>query len=238
MNNDLRTDDALAEPEAWDVLWRKYFNEYQGDCRHAYYIASVRRRKERNILEIGAGSFRDMAILNRWGFSCEGVDFSTESVRKARELLPALSDRIKKMDAVCLDYPDKAFDLTYHNGFWSYFDDARISELAAGQARVTRLRMIATVHNAHNQAYKERFVSLAKRDPLYRIRFFYANEITSLMRHFCRNVTVLPVNGGITDRLVGLGLGLNTARWMHRLYGRYQSLDKFERLMCIGEMAE
>jgi len=79
-----------------------------------------RRRHERRLLEIGAGSFRDVAALNRWGVFGEGVDFSSESVERARKIQPAFSDKIKQMDAACLDYPDGAFDLTYHNGFWYY----------------------------------------------------------------------------------------------------------------------
>ena len=189
------------------------------------------------MLEIAAGSFRDMAALNSWGFFCEGIDFSEESIIKAQKLLPAYSGRIKKMDAAALDFPDNAFDLTFHNGFWGYFDDNQISVLGTEQARVSKYRMIATVHNAHNGWFKDRFAVLAEKDPLYRIRFFYADEVASLMRRFCRHVTVLPVTGGMTDRLIRLGLGPNPVCWAYRLYGRNQRFGKFERLMCIGELA-
>ena len=237
--NHLKTDidSSLTEAKGWDNLWQKHFAKYQGDVRHAYYIAAVRRRHERRLLEIGAGSFRDVAALNRWGVFCEGVDFSSESVERARKIQPTFTDRIKKMDAACLDYPDGAFDLTYHNGFWVLFDDARISELAAEQARVTCSRMIATVHNAHNRPFRSKFAEWGKTDPLYRIRFFYADEVASLMKRLCRHVTVLPVTGGMTDRLIRLGLGPNPVCWAYRLYGRNQRFGKFERLMCIGELA-
>lgn len=232
----LRIEDSLSEPTAWDGIWKQHFWEYQTDHRHAYYIVAVKRRNERRMLEIAAGSFRDMAALNRWGFFCEGVDFSLESVERARKMLSTYSDRIRKMDAACMVYCDGAFDLTFHNGFWGYFDDAKISVLAREQSRVTASRMIAIVHNAHNQSFKEKFAAWGQEDSLYRIRFFYADEIASLMRQFCRRVAVLPVGGGWVDRLIHFGLGPKAVRWAFRLYGRHQSMEARERLMCIGEV--
>ncbi len=102
---------------------------------------------------------------------------------------------------------------------------------------MTGLRMIATVHNAHNRPFMDKFAEWGKTDPLYRVRFFYADEIASLMRRYCRQVTVLPVTGGNTDRIIRLGAGPTSVRWAYRLYGRYQRFEKFERLMCIGELA-
>lgn len=232
------TDHTLREPTTWDGLWRRHFEEYQGDLRHAYYIAAVRRRQERRLLEIAAGSFRDVAALNRWGVFCEGVDFSAESVEQARAIFPAWSGRIKKMDAARLDYPDGAFDVTYHNGFWVLFDDAQIAKFGAEQARVTRSRMVATVHNAHNHPFKEKFLEWSKTDPLYRIRFFGIDEVASLMTRFCRRVTVLPVGGGMIDVLIARKLGPGAVRLAYRLRGRFRrSLENSERLMCIGEVA-
>jgi hypothetical protein len=155
MNN--ATPGGLQNNADWDGIWRQCFGEYQSDIRHAYYVAAVRRRSETRILEIAAGSFRDMAALNRWGWSCEGIDFSAECVDKARKAFPLLVDKIRSMDAKRLDYGKGAWDLTYHNGLWGYFDDTAILELAKEQARVTQGRMIATVHNAHNRAFKSMF---------------------------------------------------------------------------------
>jgi ubiquinone/menaquinone biosynthesis C-methylase UbiE len=238
MGSDPQTeyDPSFSMPTAWDGVWDQHFQEYQGDIRHAYYVAAVRRRHEGRILEIGAGSFRDVVALNRWGYFCEGVDFSAQSVEKAHAVFPQYQDRIKSMDAAHLEYADGAFDLTLHSGLWGYFDDARILELGAEQARVTRTRMIATVHNAHNRQFREYFVVHGEIDPLYRIRFFSVDEIGDLMRRLCRRVTVLPVLGERTDRWIRRGSGPVFVRWVYRLYGRYQALETSQRLMCIGEV--
>jgi SAM-dependent methyltransferase len=233
-------DYALQEASAWDVLWGKLFDKYQADIRHAYYIAALRRRNERRLLEIAAGSFRDAAALNRWGLSCDGVDFSPESVEKARSAFAIFSNRIRQMDATRLDYADKVFDLSYHNGFWGYFDDADIYRLGTEQARVTKRRMIATVHNAHHEMFRRNFAERGKADSLYRIRFFHAEEIATLMRRFCRRVTVLPVGGGRVDRLIRRGYSAGIVRWpfLLRVFGlkQFSRFDIGERLMCIGEV--
>ncbi len=233
----LNADSPLSQPADWDTVWQQHFDAYQDDRRHAYYIAAVRRQRERRILEIAAGSFRDMGALNEWGIYCEGVDYSSESVQRAKEKLPVLSERIKKMDAKRLDYPNRSFDLTFHNGFWGLFDDAKIAELAAEQARVSTSRMVATVHNAHNRSFREQFAVWSRRDPLYKVRFFFSDEIENLMKPFCRRVTVLPVGGGRVDWLISRGLGPMAYRCIYRLRGCFrQNIEDGQRLMCIGEM--
>ncbi len=140
------------------------------------------------------------------------------------------------MDATRLNYPDRTFDLTFHNGFWGYFDDARISALAAEQARVTASRMVAIVHNAYNRCFQEQFAAWSRKDPLYKIRFFFTEEIANLMRPFCRRVTTLPVGGGRMDGLISHGLGPLAFRFIYKLRGRFrQNMEDAERLMCIGE---
>ena len=239
-NNWLKTgfDDSLAESKTWDNLWRQHFREYQRDLRHAYFIRAIRRPHESRCLEIAAGSFRDTIALNRWGYYSEGIDFSRESVMKAQELYPLYNDRFKSMDAGALKYSDKAFDVTFHNGFWGFFDDQQIIKLGLEQRRVTKSRMIATVHNAHNQSFRQKFIEWGEKDPLYRVRFFTVSEITALMRQFYRRVTVLPVGGGRLDAFINRRrnpLLIRYLFWM-RLYRRERRIQTSERLMCIGEI--
>jgi len=46
------------------------------------------------VLDLGAGSGRDMALLLEMGFDAYGIDASQEMVKSAAEHLPALKDRI------------------------------------------------------------------------------------------------------------------------------------------------
>lgn len=227
------TPELLQSSPGWDKLWAQHFNEYQGDLRHAMYIHSLRRWNERRILEIGAGSFRDTAALNRWGLPCFGVDFSPESVRQAREAHPAWADRILQGDAKRLEFPGKAFDLSFHNGLWGYFDDTQIGQLVREQARITKRRMIATVHNAHNAAFRRHFEQMAAEDPLYGIRFFYKEEMLRLMGSVCRKVRLFPVGGGKAEWFLYAQLGrFMSLPW--KLLIRVRRPETAERLLCIG----
>jgi hypothetical protein len=102
---------------------------------------------------------------------------------------------------------------------------------------MTASRMVATVHNGHNRSFKEQFAVWSRNDPIYNIRFFCADEFESLMKYFCKGVTVLPMGGGTADELIVRGLGPNAVRCFYRLRGRFRrSIREGERVMCIGEV--
>lgn len=229
----------LSSPGDWDQKWAEVFDQYQADLRHAYYIRALRRPDEQRLLEIAAGSFRDMAALNRMGVECSGADFSPESVSLAKERFPELAKRMFEMDAFGFDFPDQAFDLTYHNGFWVLFSDEEIDRLAREQARVTRSRMIVTVHNAHNSGFKAYFDRMVETDSLFNIRFFHKDEIASIMARHCKRVRVIPVGKakkGYEDTLIRLGLGQRLPLKACFALSGQRLLERSERLLCIGEL--
>ncbi len=235
----LRNLDPSSSSKDWDNKWADIFEHYQQDLRHAYYIHAMLNAEDRHVLEIGAGSFRDMAELRRRGVNCEGMDFSRESVQLARQQFPEFSAAIHQMSAFDMSYADKAFDASYHNGVWVLFDDAQIKALAVEQARITRRRMIATVHNAHNRQFVEYFDRLKKDDPLYDIRFFEMDELSSLMREVCSDVVIVPVGKGKKyheDFLIKNGVtDPQTLRVCFEESG-LNYLESSERLMCIGSV--
>lgn len=225
--------------EEWDAKWGDIFDRYQQDIRHAHYIRSVLRRSETRLLEIASGSFRDMAALNRWGICCDGFDFSEAAVRMARRAFPDIAQKIRRANAFETSVPDAGYDLTYHNGFWVLFDDKDIKALAQEQARISKYRMIATVHNAGNAQFKSYFEQRALTDKLYDIRFFYKEEMYEMMRANCKKVTIVPVGKGKKngeDWLIAKGF---SNPFLLRFYLRSQTNNAFkssERLLCIGEL--
>lgn len=229
--------DRNSASSDWDEKWASIFDRYQADLRHAHYIRALLTPKERSVLELAAGSFRDMAMLRRSGVECSGMDFSAESVERARRIFADFASSIFQASAFELPFSDKHFDVTYHNGFWVLFDDAQIKELAAEQARVTRGRMIATVHNGHNQGFVEYFAHMKQRDPLYDIRFFSIAEITELMSSVCDDVVVIPVGKykrRHEDFLIRTGLTHPALIRAYLQASRHRLLDRSERLLCIG----
>lgn len=233
----LRDLDPASSSAGWDEKWSGIFDQYQNDLRHAHYIHAVLREDERHLLEIGAGSFRDMAELRRCGINCEGMDFSQEAVAKAKSHFGQHETAIHHASAFSMPFADKAFDLSYHNGFWVLFSDQQIKLLADEQARISRGRMIATVHNAHNKQFSHYFDSKKVTDPLYDIRFFQLDEMVELMRDTCSSVTVIPVGKGKQhheDALIRDGVTDPRILKAHFDKSGHQHLESSERLLCIG----
>lgn len=227
----------LSESKNWNEKWGEIFDNYQQDLRHAYYIHAILKPDERKILEIGAGSFRDMAELRRRGINCEGMDFSEEAVQRAKQKFPEFSEVIHQMSAFDLPYQDKTFDMSYHNGFWVLFDDEQIKKLLKEQVRVTKKRIVATVHNAHNQQFFDYFNKLKIDDPLYDIRFFTIDEIVGLMNEVCSSVEIIPVGKGKKyheDLLIKEGI--TDPQKIRDIFFKnsLDYLESSERLMCIG----
>jgi len=54
---------------------------------------------ERTVFEIAAGSFRDVAALRRMGIECGGMDFSSESVNRAKAAFPQYAKHVHLMNA-------------------------------------------------------------------------------------------------------------------------------------------
>lgn len=230
---------GISEVHGWNAQWENHFDHYQQDIRHAYYIRSILERRENTLLEIAAGSFRDMGALNKWGHTCYGIDYSDVSVSKAKDYFTDYADRIFRMDAFNLKFEDGIFDISFHNGFWNYFEDSQIKELLAEQVRVTKYRVVATVHNKHNRQFVDYFNRLSEKDPLYKLRFFEVDEIVELMKPTCHEVRVIPVGKGknlYEDELINLGFGdaFHLSRSFD--YHRMELLTISERLMCIGQL--
>lgn len=223
----------------WDQEWKNVFDHYQQDIRHAYYIRAILNENEHDLLELGAGSFRDMAALNRWGYTCSGMDYSEESVLMAKEYFKKYEDKIYRMDGFNLLFDDNSFDLSYHNGFWVCFYDNEIKRLMEEQARVTKYRIVATVHNKHNSQFVDYFEHLSEKDPLYKIRFFEMDEIAELMKTVCKDIKIIPVGKGkklYEDDLINIGLGDPQFVRCSFDYHGIDLLSSSERLMCIGTL--
>jgi hypothetical protein len=222
----------------WDLKWKHYFEKYQADLRHAHYINSLIGNVG-SFLEIGAGSFRDCNYLFNIGYDITGIDFSNFSVEQARKNFPLFSDRILQSNAFETTFSDFNFDVSYHNGFFSLFNDQQIKNLIQEQIRITKKIISCTVHNAHNKEFFKYFDELSKKDSLYNIRFFEQDEILEIMLPYCSDVKIYPVGRGKKqheDYLIKLGI---TNPFIIRNYIKNFSKNKIntsERLLCIGKI--
>jgi len=231
---------GITSEAQWDQRWEGIFDHYQQDIRHAHYLRALIQPDEQRFLEIAAGSFRDMAALNKWGLTCFGVDYSGTAVELAQKTYPDLKPLISRMDCFSMEFDDNFFDVSYHNGFWVLFkEDDDIKRLIAEQVRVTKKRIIATVHNAHNQSFFDYFQKLALEDDLYKIRFFEMDEIKKLMGTFCKHVQIIPVGKGkkhYEDEIIYKGDALPESILKEFTQANLNHLCNSERLLCIGEL--
>ena len=230
---------GITNKKQWDDKWNGIFDHYQQDLRHSYYINAFLKQSDVKVLELGAGSFRDMANLNSLGVDCWGTDYSNTSVQLAKNQFEELQNKIFCSDAFKMQMiVDKEYDVTFHNGLWVLFnEDKDILKLAKEQARISKRIMIATVHNAHNQDFVDYFERLSKADELYKIRFFSIEEMTSILQTVCSKVEIVPVGKGkkyFEDMMISEGkFGREKLRSFFDEVG-LKNLENSERLMCIG----
>lgn len=234
----------LQSTEYWNTAWDKYFDHYQQDPRHAYYINAFLKDDEDKILEMAAGSFRDFNALNKAGRNCYAFDYSEHAVNKAKKLFPQYQDKISLQNAFSTTYRDKEFDFTYHNGFWVCFDDEQILQLAKEQIRITKKRFAFTVHNGHNQQFIQYFEKLKQNDKLYDIRFFTIDNIYIYINALGIDknaVKIYPVGKGkkyFEDELIMSGK--TDAETIRKCIEeqKFDTLENSERLLCIVQLQE
>ncbi|HQI41286.1 MAG: SAM-dependent methyltransferase [Ignavibacteriales bacterium UTCHB2] len=227
----------LKELKYWNNEWTKIFNHYQQDTRFSYYINACLGDNENKILEIGAGSFRDMAQLNKLGLKCYGCDFSPNSVKYAKSLYQEYSDLIYEANAYNLPFEDNFFDISYHNGFWGCFENQEILKLAKEQIRVTKNKIIVGVHNAHNDQFVQYFNKLKIDDPLYSLRFFTIDEITEIFNEFTSDIKIIPVGKQkkyYEDKMINEGRSSRKELKRYFDVSGLKYLENSERLLCIG----
>jgi hypothetical protein len=222
--------------EFWTEIWKRHFNGYVNAAPwQAFYLYFILDRTDIEILEIAAGSFHDTFCLNEWGIPCTGIDLCPTAVDLARKKTPSLSHKTLVMDAQHLGFENKSFDISFHNGFFANIQDANILRaIIQEQVRVTRKKIICTVHNRLNKSLINKFKMLSKKDELYNVRFFYPDEITSLMVSFCQKVAIFPIQIPEFDELfyVTRDKDLMKSIYLHH----YLTIDmhKCKRLMVVG----
>jgi SAM-dependent methyltransferase len=207
-----RTRIGIDTPDGWDAEWARWFERYsRGIPRVGMWLARAYATSGCDILELGAGSGRESRFLSRYARSVTCVDFSAGVMEALRASHPPSNLRALTMDARHLEFPEHAFDLSFHKGFWICFnDDAQIARLFSEQLRVTRRTMLALVHNGANAPLQAMFQTKAETDKLYQVRFFKPDELLEIGHE---GLAKAGVRGSV--RLRGFG-GVD---WMHRGLG-------------------
>lgn len=203
-----KTEIGLKTPESWNAEWEKWFARYsRGTPRLGMWLACSYNIAGRDTLELGAGSGRESRFLASKARSVTCVDFSSSAMEALRSSGAPANLQACTMDARQLAFPEGAFDLSFHKGFWSCFaDDGEIAKLFREQLRVTRGIALALAHNARNTRMQDLFRRKAASDNLYKVRFYQPEELFEIAR---RGLAEAAVEATVAVR------GFGGPDWMH-----------------------
>lgn len=227
---------TLTDPKWWSAAWRKHHDRYVSHPSYqSYYLSFILPRGTKYLLELGAGSFRDTATLNKWRYVCIGSDFSPEAVVLAQHTYPEWAHRFLVANATALPFAPKSFDVSFHSGLFACFDDdITILRILQEQVRVSRRAIVCSVHNALNTTLQEEFHRRSLSDPLYKIRFFLPQEITQLMASVGVRVSLYPFGSLWCNRLIKYTRSRTLTRWYYRLTYQRWRWEQCERIMAVG----
>ena len=235
MVNDVNKLTELQNESMWNEKWDSIFDQYQADLRHGWYVAAFLNSGIETVLEIGAGSFRDIAFIARLGKKIGAFDFSLKACNLAQQKHPNLAKFFWCDDAFATKLQNKSFDASFSNGFIGCFDDEQIHSLIKEQLRVTKKQMIITLHNGHNQGFKNYFIEKKNADNLYEVRFFTLDEINIILDKFSFCYKIFPVGKAykeLEDTFIKNNASLAEIKECI-LSQKMQYLESSERLMVV-----
>jgi SAM-dependent methyltransferase len=131
----------------WDDVWSKTAVQ----APHDTVLRAVRSLGVRSVLEVGAGSGRDLQELGRGELAVTYLDFSDVAARSFHSANPAVPAIVG--DARRLPFPDEAFDLTYSLGLIEHFDEPQRLEILREQFRVARRYVLVDVPQKYALAF-------------------------------------------------------------------------------------
>ena len=112
---------------AWDRNWEQY--RCDGRIEETPEIQQRLLARcagpEYSVLEVGAGTGGDSAVLADTGARVITLDFSTEAVKLLQSTVAAGHPTLKPVrgDAWKLPFRDETFDLVFHQGFLEHFPE-------------------------------------------------------------------------------------------------------------------
>ena len=126
--------------------WESYWKGHQQDIDDTYSTGGRLVREVladgpvagKLVMEIGAGSGRDLLELARMGAHGIVLDYSPASLAlvKQQSVAQGIPVMFVQADATCMPFRDGAIDVSFHQGLLEHFRDPR--PLLAENARITR----------------------------------------------------------------------------------------------------
>lgn len=126
-------------PEHWDEVWRTTSVDYP----HETTIAAIGKLDVDSVLEVGAGSGRDLEELNSLGYRVCFADISRQAVSNYVSRNPGSAAVL--VDAEHIPFADGSFDLVMSLGVLEHFDEEQRRRIFEEQFRVARRYVLVDV---------------------------------------------------------------------------------------------
>lgn len=131
----------------WDEVW----SETTVQAPHDTVLHAIQRLGVRSVLEVGAGSGRDLEELHRLNLDVMYSDFSEVAVKVFRVRNGGTAAMVA--DATCLPFPDDSFDVAVSLGLIEHFDEADRNSILREKFRVSRRYVLVDVPQKYAVAY-------------------------------------------------------------------------------------
>jgi len=120
--------ERVSTREHWESYWRgnaQVEDTYSTGGRLAREVRHEGPVAGRRMMEVGAGSGRDLLELARDGASAVVLDYSPASLEIVRRLArdAGVTVHLVRADALALPFRDDTFDVVFHQGLLEHFRD-------------------------------------------------------------------------------------------------------------------
>lgn len=134
--------------EIWNNVWSHTNVAYPHDS----VLAEIEKLEGvRRILEIGAGTGRDLEELFERGYNVTYSDFSPIAIEKFHKRNPQIA--IRECDAKNLPFEDDCFDLVYCLGLLEHFDKEDRKKIIREMFRVSKEYVLIDVPQRYSFAF-------------------------------------------------------------------------------------
>lgn len=174
----------------WDEVW----SHTKVIAPHDTVVQAVEQLGVRDILEVGAGSGRDLIELHERGCSVTYSDFSSTAVSVFTAEQPGI--RAERADARSLPFDDDAFELVYSLGLIEHFEDEDRVAILREKFRVSRRYVLIDVPQKRSPAF------LVKRAMMAANRWPYGEETEFTPSSLVAQVRRAGINA---ERVAGYG---------------------------------
>ncbi|MDD5638417.1 MAG: class I SAM-dependent methyltransferase [Candidatus Pacebacteria bacterium] len=150
----------------WDDVWINTNICYP----HDIVLSEIKKLRDvRKILEIGAGTGRDLEELSKHGYGVTYSDFSSVAIEKFHKRNRQIET--KECDARNLPFQDNSFDLVYSLGLLEHFDSGDRKKIISEMFRVSNNYVLIDVPQRYS------FTFLIKKFLMLLSKWKYGEEI-------------------------------------------------------------